>query len=148
MPASLHRQLLDLIEAELALAPAVASGNLQRQRSRPLGAAVAQQVSLYLVRSRARPVMLGGDAPLEWQTSIGVECIARAGAGVMADEAIDDLLGTVHARITGSTALVAAGYRVHPEHDLQWDDEALDERIGACTAIYTVRYMGPVASLG
>ena len=144
-----HRQLLDLIEADLLAATPtpVAGGNVQRQRNRPLPAAQAQQVSLYLVRSRGRQAMLGGSTPIEWHTAIGVECIARAAAGVMPDEAVADLLADVHARITGSAALFAASYRIHPEYDLQWDDDTLDERIGACTAVYTVRHFGALASL-
>lgn len=142
-----HRQLVDLVEADLLAGTPVAGGNLQRQRNRPMPAAQAQQVSLYLVRSRGRQAMLGGASPIEWQTTLGVECIARAATGVMPDEAVADLLADVHARITGSTALAAAGYRVHPEYELQWDDDTLDERIGACTAVYTVRHLSALANL-
>lgn len=142
-----HRQLMDLIEADLLATPAVAGGNVQRQRNRPMPTGQAQQVSLTLVRSRGRQAMLGGATPIEWQTVIGVECIARAGATVMSDEAVADLVADVHARITGSTALVAAGYLINPEHDLQWDDDTLDERIGAVTAVYTVRHFGALSTL-
>jgi len=147
MPTPIHRTLLDLIEADLTAAPALAAGNLQRQRNRPLAAGVAQQVSLYLLRSRGRQAMLGGASPIEWTTTVGVECIARAASGVTADEAVATLLADVHARITGSAALAAAEVRVSTDHDLQWDDDALDERIGAATAIYTLRHFGALSSI-
>lgn len=142
-----QKRLVDLIEADLQAGPAVAGGNIQRQGMRPLAAGTSEMVALRVVRSHGRPVMLSGEAPLEWQTLVAVGCVARAAAGQAPDEAVAGLLAAVHGRISGSAALAAAGYRVHPEHHLEWDQEELEDRIGAVTAIYTVRHLGAITSI-
>jgi hypothetical protein len=142
-----QRQLLNLIEADLLASPAVAGGNVQRQGGRPLATGKGQMVTLRLVRSRGQQVMLGGPSPIEWQTLVGIGCVARATSGQTPDEAVADLVAAVHARIAGSTALATAGYRVHPEHHLEWEQDELEERIGAVIAIYTVRHLSAANSI-
>jgi hypothetical protein len=142
-----HRQLLDLIEAALLADPPVAGGNVQRQGTRPLAATKSQMVTLRLVRSRGQQVMLGGPAPIEWQTLVGVGCIARGVAPQTPDEAVSDLVAAVHARIAGTATLAAAGYRLHPEHHLEWEQDEIEERIGAVIAIYTVRHVAAVGNI-
>lgn len=142
-----QRKLLDLILADLQAGTPVAGGNIQRQASRALAAGTSQMVTLRLVRSRGNPIMLGGDSPIEWQTLVGIGCVARAATGQTPDEAVADLLAAVHARVAGSTALAAAGYRVHPEHHLEWDQDELEDRIGAVIAIYTVRHLSAITNI-
>lgn len=139
-----HKQLLDLIEAALAAPAAVADGNIQRQRTRAMPASAAQQVSLRLVSSRGGALL----DTIDWQTVVGIECLARAaGPGVTPDVAVADLLAAVHARVLGSVALAAAGYRIDPEYRIEWAQDELDERIGAAVSLYTVRHIGAVSNI-
>lgn len=142
-----HQHLLDLVEVALLASPAVAGGNVHRQRTRPMAAGADQMVSLRLVSSRGAPLFLGGDAPIEWQSVIAVECIARGASSASPDEAVAGLLEVVHARIVSDAATKAAQYRIDPEHRIEWDQDELDERIGAATSIYTVRHLGALESI-
>jgi hypothetical protein len=147
-----HRQLLDLIEAALSTPTPVTTAPIARQRVRPMPAGVAQMVSLRIVRSRAEPLFLGdaepgAAGPLQWQSSVGIECVARATGNTDPDEAVADLLASVHARITGDAVLRASPYQVHPAFSLEWDQDELDERLGAVTCLYTVRHLGALTSI-
>lgn len=142
-----HQQLLDLMQAALMAGTPVAGGNVQRQRTRPLADGVAQMVSLRLINSQGAPLFLGGDAPIEWRSVVAVECIGRGTSGTSPDAAVADLLASVHNRITADAATLAAGYRIDAEHRIEWDQDELDERIGAATSIYTVRHLGAITSI-
>lgn len=138
-----HQQLLDLIEAALLAGPAVAGGNVQRSRTRPMADTQAQMVSLRIVNSRG-----AGQLDLvEWVTTVGVQCIASAIEPTAADVAVASLLEAVHARIVGATSLQAAGYLLAKDFRLEWDQEELDERIGSVEAIYTVRHYGALGNI-
>lgn len=143
-----HQRLLDLMQAALLAGTPVAGGNIQRQRNRPMADGVAQMVSLRLISSQGAPLFLGGDAPIEWRSVVAVECLARASSSsVTPDAAVAELLAAVHARITSDSETKLAEYRIDPDHRIEWDQDELDERIGAATSIYTVRHLGALESI-
>jgi hypothetical protein len=138
-----HQQLLDLIEAALLVGPAVAGGNVKRHRTRPMADDQAQMVSLRVVNSRGAGQM----DLVEWVTTVGVLCVCSAIEPTTPDAAVASLLETVHARIAGATTLQPAGYLLDKAFRLEWDQEELDERIGAVEAIYTVRHFGALTNI-
>ena len=138
-----HQQLLDLIEAALNAAPAVAGGNVKRHRTRPMAEDQSQMVSLRVINSRG-----AGQLDLvDWTTTVGVLCVASTVEPTTPDAAVSGLLETVHARIAGASTLQPAGYLLQKDFRLEWDQEELDERIGAVEAIYTVRHFGALTSI-
>jgi hypothetical protein len=140
-----HQQLLGLVEAALLTAPPVASGNVYRSRTRPIPEGANQAVRVRLVRST--PTSLAGlQAPVDYATLIGVECLARAtGAGVAADEAAGPVLVDVQAKLVADTTLAAAGYTLDLGPQLEWDSDDTDERVGAVIAVYTVQHRATAA---
>jgi hypothetical protein len=134
-----HQQLMDALMASLSASPAVAGGNIHRHRTRPVADGVAQSVSLRVLSSTPQP-LVGMHAPIDWITRIGVECVGRAAADSTADQAAGPVLQAVHGRLCSDAALAGAGFDLMPWPELSWDQEDLDERIGAVIAIYTVRH--------
>lgn len=134
-----HQLLMDALVASLSAAPAIAGGNIQRHRTRPVADGVAQAVSLRVLGSTPQP-LAGMGAPIDWSTRIGIECVGRAGVDSTADQAAGPVLQAVHSRLCADAALPAAGFDLMPWPELSWDQEDTDERIGAVIAIYTVRH--------
>ena len=136
-----HRQLLDLVEAAFQQAPAIAGGEVQRHRTRPVPAEKDQAVRLRVVRSLPSP-LAGTSAPIDWETLLAVQSLARATTGQTPDEAVEPVLVAAHTRLvsTAAATLRAAGFEVDPGPTLGWDEDEAEERIGSLTAIYTVRH--------
>jgi hypothetical protein len=121
---SAHLGIQAAIVAALMAAPAVASGNVKVNTTRPVSAAFSQAVVVRLVQSRANtPQILGG--PYDWLTQVQVECLARAANGA-ADPmaAVDALLEAVWQRLStvSPAGLGAIDVRMQPAIDWQLDD--------------------------
>jgi len=134
-----HQQLLGLVVASLSADPVLSSGPVLRQRRRAMAEGEQQLVVVGLGRSLAQTIVMRG-APLDWQTILAVEYVARCGASLNPDEAVAPLITAGHAALVGSSALSAAGFQVDPNPTIDWDQQEADERIGACTAQYVVRH--------
>jgi hypothetical protein len=121
---SAHHAIQSAIVAALVAAPAVASGNVKVNTTRPVSAAFSHAVVVRLVQSRANtPQILGG--PYDWMTQVQVECLARAASGT-ADPmaAVDALLEAVWQRLStvSPAGLGAIDVRMQPAIDWQLDD--------------------------
>jgi hypothetical protein len=143
---TLHTQLLDLVQSALASVPAVAPV-IHRHRTRPMPPQVAQMLTLRLVRSLGEPIYLSGPDALQWTSIVAIEYLARVPVGVETDAAVADMLSTGHQRLLSDAVLQAAGVRIEPRYQLDWDQDELDERIGAVTALYTMRHQGDLTTL-
>jgi hypothetical protein len=140
------QQLLGLIVAVLSANPPVAGGAIKRQAARPVAADLAQAVNVRIVSSRSEATNVGSFAPLQWLTVIAIECVAR-GVNVAPDEAVGAVIEVVHNRIAGDTAALAAGFDRLPEYRIEWDQEELDDRIGAAALLYTYRHQTTATTL-
>lgn len=121
---SAHLAIQAAIVAALTAAPAVASGNVKANTTRPVASSSSLAVVVRLLQSRAdTPQILGG--PYDWTTSFQVECLARAASG-SADPvaAVDALLEAVWARLStlNTTGLGVYDVRMQPAIDWQVDD--------------------------
>ena len=120
---SAHLAIQTGVIAALAAAPAVAGGLIRANASRPLPASASSAVVVRLAQSRAVNQLLGG--PIDWTTTLQIECLARAASG-SADPvaAVDALLETVWARLATlpAASLGAMDVRVAPAIDWQIDD--------------------------
>lgn len=139
-----HAHLVDLIEAHLTGAPAVAGGQVGRFRTRAVSADAPQAVNVRLGRSVPQP-LAGYGAPVDYDTQLVVECLGRArgngGTGNDTDTAAGQVLQDAHSRIAANAAaLDAAGFSITLAPSLQWAQDDADERIGVVIAIYNVQH--------
>ena len=121
---SAHLAIQQAIAAALLAAPAVASGNVRQNATRPVASASTQAVVVRLAQSSAAtPQVLAG--PYTWTTRFEVECLARAAIGT-ADPvaAVDTLLEAVWSRLStlNTTGLGVMDVRMQPTIDWQLDD--------------------------
>lgn len=138
-----QQALLGLMLSALSAStdPALTGATLTRQRRRAVPADVGRAVNVRLVRSDGEQVVIG---PVDWSTVVAVEYIARSGAASSPDEAVGPMTQAGHsALMAADAALRAAGFDLLPAASLVWDEEDMDDRIGACTAVYTTRHRTP-----
>lgn len=143
---SFQTDLIGRVEAILLAAPPVAQV-VSRRTSRPVDIDVDTVVRVRLGPSRGAAMALSGGAPVDWDLTLITDCMARTGAALAPDQAVDPVVVAVYARLLADTTLAAAGYHVMPEFAIQPDQEELDERIGQASVIFTVRCRTPYASI-
>jgi hypothetical protein len=135
-----HAHLVDLIEAHLTGAPAVAGGQVGRFRTRAVSAEAPQAVNVRLGRSLPQP-LAGYGAPVDYDTQLVVECLGRARGSADTDAAAGQVLQDAHSRLAAhAAALDAAGFSITLAPSLQWSQDDVDERIGVVVAIYNVQH--------
>lgn len=144
---SAHLAIQQAIVAALSAAPALASGNVRANATRPVAAASGQGIVVRLAQTRAAtPQLLGG--PYDWTTRYEVECLARAATGT-ADPvaAVDTLLESVWARLSAlnTTGLGVVDVRMQPAIDWQLDDS--ETPVAAATVYLLVNHRTASTSL-
>jgi hypothetical protein len=133
--------LLDILQAALEADPPLFDGGVGRQRTRTLPADFTGAVNVRAVRADPTDELAGFGAPVHYTTRIGLECIGKVLAPNAPDEAAGAVLTLAHGRIMAYvSALQTAGFEIDPSPSLMWDQDELDERIGAVTAIYNFRH--------
>ncbi len=125
------------IAALQAALPGVA---VLRQSDRPVGTDIAQAINVRVGRTRGNAYLMGGAAPVDCTSQLLIDCVARAAPGQAADEAVAPLLLAGHAALMTAGSLLAAGFQVQPDFDLDEDQESLDARIGSATLVLGVRW--------
>lgn len=141
--SSAFLQIADAVQADLQQSPAVAAV-IGRQRRRRLGDDQDTAVNVFLGRSRAVVRYVGSTTPMECDTLLQIECIARAGANTTPDAAVDPLWQTVHARLLASAALRSMGVQLDDNVQLDWDQIEDDERIGAVLLTYRATHQSAI----
>lgn len=96
-------QVVGAIVTTLGAATPV-STSIYRTRMRPIAAESADAVVVRPVDSQIERFAING-APMNLQTTIAVECYARAGAATAPDAAVDALLAAVYAKLQADTTL-------------------------------------------
>ena len=144
---SAHLAIQQAIAAALLAAPAVASGNVRQNATRPVASASTQGVVVRLAQSSAAtPQVLAG--PYNWTTRFEVECLARASSG-SADPvaAVDTLLEAVWSRLStlNTTGLGVVDVRMQPAIDWQLDDS--ETPVAAATVYLLVNHRTASTSL-
>jgi hypothetical protein len=128
-----HDQQLARAVALLQQAPAIAGGRVYRGRRRPLAESAASGVFVYFRSSLPDRSLVGGGAPLGWQTVFTIESIARATASQSGDEAALQLNGQVFERLMTDPTLGGAAQDLAPG-PIDSDEEELDTAIGVVVA--------------
>ena len=145
---SAHLSIQTALVTLLTAAPALASGNVKANATRPMAAQHAAQVNVRLVQSRADyPRTLG--AGYEWQTQFAVDCLARGATSASEPAAtVDALLEAAWARIAvwqPAANLGVIDVRMTPTIDWQTDDG--DTPLVAATIALVVQHRTQAASL-
>ncbi|MDO9277133.1 MAG: hypothetical protein Q7U05_01040 [Polaromonas sp.] len=118
------------LAAALAAAPALAGGRIGINRLRPIPAGQSTAIVLRLERSNGSEFVLG---TLRWNTTILVECYARAVAGSDPAAAVDDLLQSTWQRLAAFRAdLLGADVCIDPM--IKWDYDDSETPV-VCAAI-------------
>lgn len=131
-----HSTIVNAMVALLRAAPALADGGVHRSRGRAAGEGISAMV---VVRKEASQPQQGPilSHPIDWLTSVAVECYARGSASQAPDEAADELLLAVNDLIVADPTLGGLALDVQ-EPRLTWDTDEQDKQLGCSTAIYTV----------
>ena len=122
---SAHLSIQTALVALLTASPALASGNVRANATRPMAAQHSAQVNVRMLQSRADyPRTLG--AGYEWTTSFAVDCLARGASSASEPAAtVDALLEAAWARIAvwqPAANLGVVDVRMTPTIDWQTDD--------------------------
>jgi hypothetical protein len=122
--------LMAELVATLAAEPALAGGRIGINRLRPIPAGQSTAIVLRLEQSQGTEFVLG---TVQWNTTILVECYARAVAGSDPAAAVDDLLQSTWQRLAAFRAdLLGADVCIDPK--IKWDYDDSDTPV-VCAAI-------------
>lgn len=122
-----HGALVSLVVEALQRTPPVAGGNIQRGRRRPVPEGTTEYVVVRKATSRP-DVPAVADAPVDWLTTVIVECYGRSNE-LPADEASDLVLTAAYSRLYGSPELTDAAMEMLPPR-LLWDEDDQDQHAG------------------
>jgi len=130
-----HRAVRDAVVAVLEAAPSIADGGIRANRRRPMAQQHAAQVFVFLEDSMPeRGGILG--APIDWQTRIRVECVARGVPGVItAEDAADDIAREVFARLQRDITLGGLLMDLVPQ-GMNWVEDESDTTLAACQLMF------------
>lgn len=117
-------------------APMLAEGNVVANRRRPMPAAVDRQIFVYLQDSVPSRGAIKG-APIDWRTTIRVECLARDAGPVDADSVADALAVQVYGRVLADPSIGGLAYDAEPTAMGTTGDEA-DSSLSATQFLFTV----------
>lgn len=134
--------IVDAVLALLKQAPAVTAGPIGEDVDlATVGETVTEAVSVSLVASDPMsPTVLMG-APVDWITSVQIECYARRDARGAAGRASRALHAKVYARLMAPPQLSAqlAGADVR-QPSIRSDQQPLDTRTGTTVGVYPVMH--------
>jgi len=108
------------IIAALSAPTALAGGRIYANRLRPIADATATAIVVRLEQTSGTEMVIG---TVDWQSSFGVECYARAATGADPAAAVDALLSDVWARLSALPfETLGANVSLEPRVDWQYDD--------------------------
>jgi hypothetical protein len=118
-------------------APALASGNVAANPTRPWAREVAQAVAVRLAGAQRSA---DGACADEWQLTLEVDCEARAISGTDDPaDAVDALLSAVADRIAAADLSALGVSMVMPEMAVAWQFDAADTPLALATLRFTVQ---------
>ena len=147
MTTTAQLQVYDAAAAALLATPALAGGRVYTMdtSNKPMPADVSSQIRLYLDRTMPAP-LLGGQAPVNWASTIYAECTARSASGVSALRSASLLAAQVQQRLLEDAALQAMVQELTPA-PMEWAEDEADTSVVACRCIFTVVHRAPYSNL-
>lgn len=134
-----HDAIVQAVLAALRAAPAVTTGPIEEDLdAQAIPDDAGEAVSVTLVGSEPQnPAAIYGH-PVDWLSTVAVECYARRDTAVaLAGRKSRQLHAAVYARLMGDHTLAGTADDVR-EPTLAIDNAVLDTRMGCCTGTYPV----------
>jgi hypothetical protein len=139
--------IAEAIKAKLLEAPQIVGDRVERARQASLKKGWSNGIAVRLVRTNAQLAGVGLGAPKDWDTVFGIECVARADVGGLAEDAVDPVLAAAYARLAGAHLGLPALLDVMAEPAISWDTDEGENQICRATFVVTVTHRTAAASL-
>lgn len=104
---------------------------VSRIKLRPLSATTTSAVVVRPVQTEVAEASLAPGHPIQWQTTIAVECYARATLGTAPDNAVDAVISAVYAALMTDPTLGNQVVRIAPQTLVYEFDADADNTVAA-----------------
>lgn len=138
MTTDAHNAVVQAVISTLLATPALASGNIYRGRRRAISKNVELGIAVRFGASDPSRGAIKG-APIDWTTTVLVECYARTTGTESADEAALALHADAYARLNTDPSLGGVVDDLLPP-SLDVSEEDRDEQLGCVIAGYQLRH--------
>ena len=151
MSTTAHLVIYDAVVAALRAAPALADGHVKSMRdtNRRVPEGVTRHLRVFLDQARPIGQVIGGAAPVDWQTRIRVECLARDTLGTTPTSAFDtasDLAAQVQNRLLTDVALTALISEINPG-PMVWTEDEADTSLINCQVLFEIQHRSAYSTL-
>lgn len=145
--------IYDAAVAALRANPALADGRVTSMRDgkRALLENAASQLRVFIDQS-VPAAIIGGPAPVQWETTLRVECVARDGissVGLVSSSALDTasvLCAQVQQRLLASLAALSDVSEITPAPML-WGEDVADTTLVVCQCQFRISHRSAFATL-
>jgi len=142
-----HDAIVGAIVAALLAGPALASGRVSEEANfDELPESVNLAVSVAMLGSDPRMVLLGATAPIEWRTTVRVLCFARSDTAGASGRASRELHAAVYARLMADQTLGGLAMAIDVP-TLSADTSLIGTRMGVLSADYVIHHRTASTSL-
>ncbi len=142
-----HDAIVAAIVAALLAGPALAGGRVSEEADfDQLPQGVDQAVSVAMLNSEPRAILLGASAPIDWRTTVRVLCFARVDTAGAAGRASRALHAAVYARLMADQSLGGLVSQIEPP-TLASNTELIGTRMGVLSADYVIHHRSSSTSL-
>lgn len=150
MSTTSQAQIHDAVLAALTATPALCGGRVLSMRStrRAMQQELSSQIRVVL-ESSVPAALIGAQAPVDWNTRVRVECLARDTLGaspVSAFDAATLLCAQVQQRVLEDAALQAMVIEVLPA-PMQWVEDEADTALANCFCLFELVHRAPYTNL-
>jgi hypothetical protein len=139
--------IAEAYKARLLEAPQIVGDRVFRSRRAPLKKGWQDGIAVRLVRAPASLAGVGMGAPKDWETTLGVEILARGLTPEAAEDAVDVLLGPVYERLAG---WVPSGLSVEDaasEPAITWDTDEGEDAVARATVVIRITHRTAASAL-
>ena len=142
-----HDAIVAAVVAALLAAPALAGGRVSEEADfDQLPESVDQAVSVAMLSSEPRAILLGATAPIDWRTTVRVLCFARRDTAGASGRASRALHASVYARLMADQTLGGLASQIDPPV-MSADAALIGTRMGVLSADYVIHHRSSSTSL-
>ncbi len=132
---------------KLLEAPQIVGDRVRRGRRAALKQGWPDGIVVRLVQTRAQLAGVGYGAPKDWDTALGIEVLARGLTPEAAEDAVDELLALVYARLAGWAPSGLAVEDALSEPAIDWEAEEGEEAVSRATVIVSLTHRTNASAL-
>lgn len=146
MSNSKHIQIRDAMVAVLLADPPLAGGNVSANRRIPMARQDNAKVFVYLESAVGDRGAIRG-APIDWNTLVRTECVARDVPGTTADDAADALAVQVFDRLSADIGLGGLLQDLYAT-GMEWGEEEADTTVATCQLQWAAQHRTQFNTIG